>query len=105
MYDEIITLIKVMVDQDEIGASVKTEERRDVFAESKSIGQSEFYQAALSKLNPEAKFIIADYLDYHGETILEHTGYGEQKAQRYSIIRTYRSGNELELTCKMEAGA
>lgn len=105
MYDEIITLVKVTVTQDEIGSFVKTEERRDVYAESKSIGQSEFYQAAISKLNPEAKFVIPDYLDYRGERILEHIGYGEEKAQRYSVIRAYRSGNELELTCRKELGA
>lgn len=105
MYDEIIALIKeVTTGQDDIGNPIKKMEEREVFAERYSIGQNEFYQAAVSSLRPEAKFIIADYMDYNGEEILEYKEYGAEKKQRYSIIRTYRKGNELEITCRREMG-
>jgi hypothetical protein len=34
---------------------------------------------------------LADYLDYNDETLVDHNG------QRYRVIRTYRTGQELEL--------
>lgn len=65
-----------------------------VFAEIKSIGQSEFYQAQTAGKKPEIKFKITDYMDYQGQRYLIHEGV------RYCILRTYRTGsNELEITC------
>ena len=65
-----------------------------VFAELRSIGQSEFYQAQTAGQRPEIKFKITDYMDYQGQRYLIHEGV------RYSILRTYRTGNnELEITC------
>ena len=58
----------------------------------RSIGMREFYQANASDFHPEATFILADYLDYDGETACLLDG------QRYNILRTYRTGQELELT-------
>ena len=105
MYDNLITLIKEQTEgRDEVGNPITNEVERKLFAEIKSIGQSEFYQAAISDLRPEAKFIIADYLDYQGEKILEYTEYGGVRVQRYSVIRTYRTGNELEIICRKELG-
>lgn len=105
MYDSVITLILEQNEgRDEIGNPIKKEVKRELFAEVRSIGQSEFYQAAVSGMQPEAKFVIADYLDYHGEQILEYSGYESETMQRYSVIRTYRTGNELELTCRKELG-
>ena len=104
MYDSMITLIKEVPTQDEIGNTVKSEVKRIVFAEVKSVGLTEFYQAAVTGLKPEAKFLLADYLDYKEEQLLECSAYGEKEPKRYSIIRTYRKGNELELTCRREMG-
>lgn len=66
--------------------------KRDVFCRVASIGQAEFYQSYAVDVHPEAKFILADYLDYNGETLCDLGG------QRYHILRTYRTGQELELT-------
>lgn len=66
--------------------------KRDVFCGVLSIGQAEFYQANAQGFHPEAKFILADYLDYAGETLADYNG------QRYRILRTYRTGQSLELT-------
>lgn len=64
---------------------------RDVFAGLRSIGQSEFYQAHAIDYHPELKFVLADYLDYNGETMVKHDG------NLYRVLRTYRKGQELEI--------
>lgn len=68
------------------------ETRRTVFCGFRSIGQAEFYQASGTDFRPEAKLVLADYLDYGDETLVDYRG------TRYRIIRTYRAGQELELT-------
>ena len=67
---------------------------RDVFCALRSIGQQEFYQSSATDYHPEVKFVIADYLDYNNEALVQH---GEQ---RYRILRTYRTGMELELVAE-----
>lgn len=94
--NEILTLITVTQTVDDYGDPVIQEATREVFAKLGSIGQKEFYQAQAIGLQPELKFILADYLDYEGETLVEHDG------QRYRVLRTYRSGQELELTVYRE---
>lgn len=66
--------------------------RREVFATLRSVGHSEFYEAHATDYRPELKFTLADYFDYEGETLVKHG------ADLYRVIRTYRTGNELELT-------
>jgi hypothetical protein len=70
---------------------------RDVFCSVRSIGMREFYQANATDFHPEVKFVLADYLDYAGETMAIHDG------QLYRILRTYRTGIELELTAEKAA--
>ena len=66
---------------------------REIFAEVKSIGTKEFYEAATAGMKPEIKFVIQDYLDYEGEKELSFNGV------RYQVIRTYRAqNNQLEIT-------
>lgn len=87
--NEIITLIKRTP-----GTTQTT--KRQVFAGLASIGMTEFYQANAQDIHPEAKFILADYLDYAGETLLDYTDHtGNPK--RFRILRTYRTGQALEL--------
>lgn len=77
---EAITLIKENGTRDEKLATLR------------SIGQSEFYQAAATDYRPEMKFILSDYYDYDGEPYLLWSG------ELYRIIRTYHAGQEMELT-------
>ncbi len=79
--NEIITLV-----------NDKTLNKREVFASLRSIGMNEFYQAATTDHQPELKFVIADHLDYEGETLVVHDG------QAYRVVRMYRTGQALELT-------
>lgn len=100
MDDVVVTLIarKCVLDAagrpvlDESGRHKIEETSREVFCAERSIGQKEFYEAHASDFHPEKKLVLADYLDYENETLAEHNG------QRYRILRTYRNGQELELT-------
>ena len=65
---------------------------RTVFCGLRSIGMKEFYEASARDFYPEMVFLLADYLDYDGEQLVEHNG------QRYRVLRTYRTGQNLELT-------
>ena len=94
--NEVLTLIRQTLITDDYGDPVAQETTREVFAKQGSIGQKEFYQAQAVGLQPEVKFILADYLDYDGEALVEHNG------QRYRVLRTYRKGQELELTVYRE---
>lgn len=84
--NEVATLIKRVYT-----AGVWTETERQVFCGIRSIGQSEFYQANATAYRPELKIVLADYLEYNGENIVQYNG------QRYRVVRTYRTGLELEI--------
>ena len=89
--NEIIKLIAVTETTDRYGRTVTTETSTELFAAVRSITQSEFYQAQAVGLKPEYKFVIADYLEYHNEKIVEYN------TVRYEVKRTYRTGNQLEI--------
>lgn len=93
---DVIQLVKETRSTDEYGDPVITLTARQVFAREQSIGAKEFYQAAASGLQPERKFILADYLDYQGEKFVRYDG------ELYHVLRTYRAGQNLELTVYRE---
>lgn len=82
--NEVAVLIKREYGKDDV--------KREVFCGSRSIGMKEFYQSSGTDFRPELKLVLADHLDYNGETLVEYNG------QRYRVLRTYRAGQELELT-------
>lgn len=94
--NDVITLIHTESEADEYGDTQTIERMREVFAQYMSIGQAEFYQAAATGLRPEIRFKLSDYMDYEDEPIVQHNGI------RYRVLRTYRSGQELELTVYRE---
>lgn len=94
MFKDVIYLISTTVTVDAYGDPVVEKTEREIFADVKSIGQSEFYQAQAVGLKPEYKFILADYGDYQNEKVVKYDGV------EYSVIRTYRDGTRLEITCK-----
>ena len=99
MFNEIIKLMTKTETTNEYGDAVKTFMERQIFAEVRSISQTEFYQAQALGLKPEIKFVIADFLDYRGEKQLKYTPFGETE-QIYDVIRTYRDKINLEIVCK-----
>jgi hypothetical protein len=84
---EVATLIKRTYE----GAE-RVETRREVLCGVRSIGMKEFYSAHSTDYRPELKLVLADYLDYEEETLVD------LKGVLYRILRTYRVGQELELT-------
>jgi len=100
MFDSVITLKKEVNTVNEYGDTVKTYTSRNVFAEVKSISQSEFYQAEAVGLKPEIKFVIADFADYQGEKVLNYKAFGEANGEDYTILRTFRNKLNLEIVAK-----
>jgi SPP1 family predicted phage head-tail adaptor len=98
MYKEVIYLINTL-EKVISGDTVLTKSEREVYADIKSIGMSEFYQAQAVGLKPEIKFILADYEDYQNEKTVKYNDI------EYSILRTYRDGRKLEITCKGDVNA
>ncbi len=94
--NDVISLVASAQSVDDYGDPVCRETSRQVFCEVASIGQKEFYQAHATGLKPEIKFRLADYLDYQDEKIVLYAG------KRYRVLRTYRSGQMLEITCYAE---
>ncbi len=99
MYDSVIKLITETNTVDEYGDTVTVETERTIFAEVKSIGQNEFYQAQAVGLKPEIKFVIADFADYQNEKKLKYTPFGGTE-EVYTILRTFRTRYNLEIVCK-----
>lgn len=90
--NEVAVLIKR-----EYKGSTRVESRREVLCGVRSIGMGEFYSANGTDYRPELKLVLADFLDYEGETLADFNGV------RYRILRTYRAGQELELTLERAA--
>lgn len=118
MYDQIIKLVQEVKGVNQYGDITVTETEREIFAEVKSIGQKEFYEAAAVGMKPEIKFVIADFLDYQGEKKLRYEPFSNDIAVipnddlypgditparatelTYDVIRTYRTGIALEIVC------
>lgn len=85
--NEVAILIKRVYE----GATL-VETTREVLCGFRNIGMKEFYSANSTDFHPELKLVLADYLDYDGETLVDYNG------QRYRVLRTYRTGLELEIT-------
>ena len=93
MRNEVIALIAKSC----TGATVETKEAT-VFAEKKSVRQSEFYAAATVGLKPELVFLV-DEQDF---TLAATEQYDPAEIiyneRRYNIIRTYCKGADVEIT-------
>ena len=92
-WSDTVDLIAETSDTNDMADPVTVESSRTVFANRKSIRQTEFYQAAATGLRPEWMFEVRS-MEYGGESKLRHEG------RDYSIIRTYsRNGEIMELIC------
>lgn len=81
---------------DEYGDPVEERVLSDlVFAEKRSISQTEFWQSQTAGDMLEYRFVIPDELDYNKQAYLIHEGI------RYKIKRAYKQEgtNILEITC------
>lgn len=109
MYNHELKLISRVVDKDEIGNDVVTEIEKVVLCKIADIGQSEFYNAKVSGLKPNIKFILKSF-EYEGEKEVIF------RDSKYKVTRTYSIGyeeegyknrlrfDEIELTCERVVG-
>lgn len=95
---DVITLITQTITTDKYGNEVATETKKTIFCEVDSISQTEFYAAENTELNPEYRFTVF-FGDYDGQSIVVFKG------SRYSVYRTYRTGDGLELYTERKIGA
>lgn len=91
MQNDVIKLLKRTYTTDEYGDNIPTVTSTEVFAEVRSVGMKEKYEALAIGLNPEFSFAIADYYDYINEDQVEYEG------EIYRVLRTYRKSQGLEI--------
>lgn len=105
MTDDVIKLISATYATDTYGNQVETITERQVFCQVRSVGRSEFYQAAQNDMHPEYVFVLSHFMDYQGEKSLKYTDWTNTE-KRYDIIRTYRpeDSTELEITAQERIG-
>ena len=96
-WSDILTLVTVTAPTDETDEqgfyTEPTETTREVFANKKSVGYSEFYKSDQAGYVTELKFDLHT-VDYDGEKLVEYGG------KRYKVLRTYgsKNGDFVELT-------
>lgn len=90
MWNDVIELGK-SIESIEFSEVIKKIEWREVFANKKSIKQSEFYQAATIGLKPEILFEVYS-VEFNEDEKVRYNG------KEYSILRTYDKGEITELT-------
>lgn len=95
MWRDTIYLIPMVVTRNGYGEEVEQDGTpRTVFANKKSVRQSEFYQAMAAGMKPEIVFEVM-VADYNEEPKVK---YGDDKY--YRVIRTYSAnGERIELVC------
>lgn len=110
MKDKLITLVTVLGEkQDSSGFKTGEETQRiEVFAEVKSVGRSEYYEALRASMKVSIIFAVDpdDFLLSEVEISLKDGNTKKLKASKveydgtlYQIVRTYNKG-DLELTCR-----
>ena len=80
------------------GEPIQAMTYREIFANKKSVRQSEFYNAAIVGLKPQLVFEVYSF-EFNND---EKVRYNDQK---YSIIRAYEKGETTELTVAAQVGS
>ncbi len=99
LFRDQIYLLKPERVQDDYGGWVDGPEvARSVFANEKSVTQSEFYNAAIAGFKPEILFEVRT-IEYQGEPTLRF------REVDYRVIRTYSRNREIsEIVCEKVVG-
>ena len=101
MWREVIELGNLL-ETIEYGEVVRSVEYRKVYANKKSIRQSEFYQGASAGLKPELLFEVKSMEFNNDERVRFPVG---ADGKEYTIIRTYKTGEKMELTVSSHRGS
>ncbi|OXS73218.1 phage head-tail adapter protein [Lysinibacillus sp. KCTC 33748] len=97
MYNEVIKLVGYTIEKDEMLQEIKTEYKRELFCERKSVGRYEFFIAGQQGTKPEYVFVVR-LADYENEDTLIYKG------NKYSIYRSYDKGEFIELYTQRKVG-
>ena len=92
-FSDKVELIAISVMENDMGDMIETEKKTEVFANKKSIRQSEFYQSAATGLRPEIMFEVWSE-EYSTQPKLRYDN------KLYIIIRAYDKGEITELVCQ-----
>ena len=96
MKTEVINLIT----KTHSGAEVD-EKKTEIYAEKKSVRQSEYYTAQQIGRNPQIMFIV-DALDFESAEVDGTTASEvEYNDKPYVIVRSYEKDGEVELICEV----
>lgn len=96
LFKDVIQLVTVTIELDALRQEIEVPSEREVFANKRSVSQSEFFNAGQSGLKPQYLFEIR-LSEYAGEDQLIFNG------TLYSIYRTYEKGENVELYCEVRA--
>ena len=94
---DVLTLITQTISTDTYGNEVATESKKTVYCEADSVTRTEFYAAANTEIQPDYKFTVF-FGDYDGQVVVEYNNV------RYTIYRTYRAGDYMELYAERKIG-
>jgi len=86
-----------LVETNDHGEIIKTFVWETIFAQKKSIKQTEFYSAANVGLKPELTFEIFMF-EFNYQEKLKYNG------KEYTILRTYEKGEKIELVVSSQIG-
>lgn len=99
MMDDVVVLLgDETITYDDEGNQLIERSERTVLCYAESVSRSEFYSAASAGLKPEWTLTISNRIDYQGERLVRFHD------ELYSVIRTYRDGDEIELTIERKVG-
>lgn len=97
MISNVAQLVAVTITYDDIGQSIEAETVTDIFVEERSITRQEWSEAGRIGVNPDIE-LVTPFMNYNGELIVDYDGV------RYSVYRTYRSGDNIELYLTKKGG-
>lgn len=97
MLDDVCTLIRYKIQQNDRGIEHRAETRREIFCRVSSVKRAEYFSAGQDGLRPEYMFTAAA-IEYDNEKLLEYNG------EMLAIYRTYLNGDAIELYTKRETG-
>lgn len=99
-FSDVVVLIRELESYDAEGRLQITEQRREAYAEIRSVTSRETYAAMAINLSPELKIILPSFGDdYADEKLVEY------RTRRYHIIRVYRADDgTCELTVSQTKG-
>ena len=96
--NDVIKLQATTYTTDAYGNEIPETVSRQVFCDVQSVTRSEWYDASQQGLRLSCVFRISNYVDYRGEPTVLYTDWTGQECE-YTVVRTYRSGDAIELTC------